>query len=392
MPSKKTDLGRGLETRLAHTGLHPLENQGFVNPPVIHASTVLFPDMKTFLSGKQKYAYGRRGTPTTEALEEAIQELEGAAGVKLTPSGLNAIATALLSCLSTGDHLLIVDSAYQPGRYFSDTVLRRMGVEVEYYDPAIGSAIADLFKPNTKAILTEAPGSLTFEMQDIDEIARIAHAQDAFVLMDNTWATPLFYRPIAHGVDFSIQAATKYIVGHSDVMIGTIAASDRAAEALKAAHGAMGLHVGPDDVYLALRGLRTMGVRLRQHMQSALAIAGWLETHPLVGRVRYPALESDPGHTLWKRDFSGASGLFAFDFIETVTLEQSHAFIDALELFGIGYSWGGYESLVLPVRLAGIRTASKPDAAGPSVRLHIGLEDAEDLKADLERAFGAIVG
>ncbi len=390
MPSKKTDLASGLNTRLTHAGVQPQENQGFVNPQVVHASTVLFPDTATLLSGRQKYVYGRRGTPTTEALENAVLELEDAARVKITPSGLNAITTALLSCLSTGDHLLIVDTAYQPSRHFSDSVLARMGIEVEYYDPGIGSAIAGLFKANTKAILTEAPGSLTFEMQDISEIVKIAHAHDALVLMDNTWATPLFYQPIAHGVDLSIQAGTKYIVGHSDVMIGTIAASERAADALHATHGALGLHVAPDDVYLALRGLRTMGVRLKQHMQSAMAIAGWLETHPLVARVRYPALESHPGHALWKRDFSGASGLFAFDFIDNITLEQSHAFVDALDLFGIGYSWGGFESLVLPVRLAGIRTASKLKTGGPSVRLHIGLEDAEDLKADLEKGFAAI--
>lgn len=390
MPSNKSESALEVGTRLAHTGRHSLENHGFVNPPVIHASTVLFPDTATMLSGKQKYAYGRRGTPTTEALEEAIAELEGAAGACLATSGLNAISLALLSCLSAGDHLLVVDSAYGPTRHFCDTVLSRMNIEVEYYDPALRGEIAGLFRANTKAILTEAPGSLTFEMQDIPQIAEIAHERGALVLMDNTWATPLYFRAIEHGVDLSIQAGTKYIVGHSDVMIGTVAASERAFKALKATHGAMGLHVGPDDVYLALRGLRTMGVRLRQHMESGLAIARWLETHPMVARVRHPALESDPGHAIWKRDFTGACGLFAFDFKDGVTVEQSHAFIDALQLFGIGYSWGGYESLAIPVRLAGIRTATALPDGGPGVRLHIGLENADDLRRDLERGFAAI--
>ncbi|MBA5776428.1 cystathionine beta-lyase [Stappia sp. F7233] len=390
MPSNKSEPALRMDTTLAHAGRHSAENHGFVNPPVIHASTVLFPDTATMLSGKQRYVYGRRGTPTTEALEEAITELEGAAGARLATSGLNAISLALLSCLSAGDHVLIVDSAYGPTRHFCETVLKRMNIEVEYYDPALRAGIAGLFKANTKAILTEAPGSLSFEMQDIPQIADIAHARGALVLMDNTWATPLYFPAISHGVDLSIQAATKYIVGHSDVMIGTVAASERAIEGLKTTHGAMGVHVGPDDVYLALRGLRTMGVRLRQHMESGLTIARWLETHPLVERVRHPALESDPGHAIWKRDFKGACGLFAFDFRKGVTIEQSHAFIDALKLFGLGYSWGGFESLVIPVRLAGMRTASALPEGGPSVRLHIGLEDVEDLRRDIEQAFDVI--
>ncbi len=382
-PTQKTD------TLLTHAGRHPKANHGFVNPPVIHASTVLFPDTATLNSGNQTYSYGRRGTPTTDALAQAVSELEGAAGTKLATSGLNAVALACLSVLSQGDHFLVTDSVYGPTRHFCDTVLRRMGVEVEYYDPA-SPDIAAFFRPATKAVFTEAPGSLTFEMQDIPAICQAARARDIYVLMDNTWATPVYFKPIDHGVDLSIQAGTKYFVGHSDVMIGTVAASERAWQALDDTHGALGLHVGPDDVYLALRGLRTMGVRLRQHMTNALDIASWLESRPEVSRVYYPALESDPGHAIWKRDFSGASGLMAFEFTAGHNDAQSNAFIDALNLFGIGFSWGGFESLAIPVRLKGIRTASQEPNQAPMIRLHIGLEDIEDIRADLQRGFAAL--
>ncbi len=390
MHNNKPTTDQGIATRLSHAGRHPAQNHGFVNPPVIHASTVLFPDTETMISGKQKYVYGRRGTPTTQALEEAVAEIEGAAGAKLATSGLNAITLALMSCLSAGDHLLVVDTAYGPTRHLCETLLRRLGIEIDYYDPAVGAGITALLKPNTRAVFTEAPGSLTFEMQDIRAIADAAHAAGAIVLMDNTWATPVFFRPLDHGVDLSIQAGTKYIVGHSDVMIGTIAASARAWDRLAATHGAMGLHVGPDDVYLALRGLRTMGVRLRQHMEGGLAIARWLEGRPEVARVRHPGLETDPGHALWKRDFTGASGLFAFDFVRGISFDQSLAFLDALTLFGLGYSWGGFESLAIPVRLKGLRTAMPVPEDFVSIRLHIGLEDVDDLKADLERGFAAL--
>ncbi|MXN64279.1 cystathionine beta-lyase [Stappia sp. GBMRC 2046] len=389
MPSKSTDVVRSLDTRLTHGGSHPLENQGFVNPQVVHASTVLFPDVATMLSGKSKYTYGRRGTPTSDALAEAVVNLEGAAGAVLCPSGLNAVSVALLSCLKAGDHLLMIDTVYGPGRQVCDNVLARFGVEVEYYDPALGGAVETLFRANTKAVYTEVPGSLTFEMMDIPAVVEAARRHDVLVLMDNTWATPVFFRPLEHGVDLSIQAATKYVVGHSDAMLGTVAANERTWKALHATHGYMGIHVGPDDVYLGLRGLRTMGVRLRHHMKSALELARWLESHPLVARVRHPGLESDPGHTLWKRDFDGASGLFAFDLKEGFSVEQTHAFVEALSLFGLGYSWGGFESLALPVRLKGQRTATKPGELA-SVRLHVGLEDVNDLKADLERGFAAI--
>lgn len=388
MTKKSPEPSTRPDTLLVQAGRHPHENHGFVNPPVIHASTVLFPDVETMLSGKQTYVYGRRGTPTSAGLEEAVSALEGAAGTALTPSGLAAISLALQSCLSAGDHLLVADTVYGPNRRFCDAVLARFGVEVSYYDPLDLDALKAAFKPNTRAIFTEAPGSLTFEMQDIPATAAIAREHDAIVLMDNTWATPLYFKPIEHGVDLSIQAGTKYIVGHSDVMIGTVAASERAYGALKQCHGDLGLHVGPDDVYLALRGLRTMGVRLERHMKNALEVAGWLSDRDDVTRVLYPALPDAPGHDIWKRDFTGASGLFSFE-LKPCPDEAVHAFLDALQYFGLGYSWGGFESLATWARPKPLRTATSWDAAGPLIRIHVGLEDPADLIADLEQALAA---
>jgi len=374
------------DTVLAHTGRDPKGFHGFVNPPVVHASTVLFPDVETMARGGQRYTYGRRGNPTSDALEAAVTELEGAAGTRLATSGLNAVALACLSCLKAGDHMLIPDTAYGPTRHFADTVLPTFGVSVSYYNPSLAEDIRAEFKPNTTAIFTEAPGSLTFEMQDIPAIAAAARTIGATVLMDNTWASPLYCQPISMGVDLSIQAGTKYIVGHSDVMLGTIAASERAWPALDRFTGAMGTHVAPDDVYLALRGLRTLSVRLERHMSNTLAVIEWLKTREEVASIRYPALESDPGHAIWKRDFSGASGLFAFDFKPGTTDEQSASFFNALSLFGLGYSWGGFESLAIPVKLKGVRTATQPDPDLKSARIHIGLEDPGDLIKDLGQA------
>ena len=378
------------DTRLITTG-RPTEDHGcFVNPPVIHASTVLFESTDHLYGGNAKYYYGRRGTPTTNALCDALTDLEGAAGTVLTPSGLAACSLALLSVCKSGDHVLITDSAYEPTRNFATQVLAPMGVEVEYYDPRIGGEINTLFRPNTSAVFTESPGSQTFEMQDIPAIAEAAHARDILVLLDNTWASPLFFDSMSHGVDITIQAGTKYIVGHSDVMLGTISANERAWPRLYEVHGAMGYHVGPDDVYLALRGLRTMSVRLKQHQESAMALAKWLQARPEVDRVLYPALESDPGHAIWKRDFTGACGLLGF-VLKDCSQKQAFAFIDALELFGLGYSWGGFESLVTYVDPRGYRTATTWDEPGQLLRLHVGLEDAADLKADLEKGFEALV-
>jgi cystathionine beta-lyase len=379
------------DTRLVTGGRDPFAFHGFVNPPVVHASTVLYPTAEEFIAHKAKYVYGRRGTPTSEAFETALQEIEGpdCAGVVLLPSGLAAISVALLSVLQAGDHILVTDSVYLPTRKFCDGVLTRYGVTTTYYDPLIGSGIAALMQPNTRAVFVEAPGSLSFEMQDIPAIAAAAHAKGALVLMDNTWATPLYFRAFDKGVDLSIQAGTKYIGGHSDLMLGTVSANATTWQRLKDTSGLMGMCVGPDDMYLGLRGLRTMGVRLARHYEAGIKIARWLAGRPEVARVLHPAVEDHPGHAIWKRDFSGASGLFSVVF-KPVPVAAAHAFINALTLFGIGASWGGYESLAVPFDCTEFRTATQWAPEGPTVRLHIGLEDVSDLIADLERGFAAL--
>ena len=377
----------GVNTRLAHSGNKPSDYFGFVNPPVVRASTVLYPDAATMASRGQKYTYGTRGTPTTDALGAAIDELEGSAGTIIVPSGLAAVTIPLLGFLSSGDHVLIVDSVYHPTRHFADTMLRRLGVEVEYYDPAVGAGISALMKPNTRVVFTESPGSNTFEMQDIPAIAKAARASGAVVMMDNTWATPLFVRALDHGVDITIHAATKYPAGHSDVLLGTVSANEAFWPRLHEAFVTMGCCAGPDDVYQVLRGLRTMGVRLKHHEKSALEIARWLETQPGVAEVLHPALESHAGHALWKRDFTGSSGIFSI-VLQGGGKTEAHAFLDALRIFGLGYSWGGYESLAVPVSLAD-RMVPRGSYAGPLLRLQIGLEDVEDLKADISRGLAA---
>jgi cystathionine beta-lyase len=384
--ARQIDKNKGTNTQLAHIGNDPREYHGFVNPPVVHASTVLFPDAATMAARNLKYTYGTRGTPTTDALGRAIDHLEGSAGTIMVPSGLVAVTLPLLAFLSAGDHVLITDSVYHPTRNFADTMLKRLGVETTYYDPEVGAGIADLLRPNTRVVFTESPASNTFEVQDIPAIAAAARAVGAVVMMDNTWATPLYFRPLDHGVDISIHAATKYPGGHSDVLLGTVSANERCWPQLYQAFTTMGACAGPDDVYQVLRGLRTMGVRLDRHQKSALEIARWLETRPGVARVLHPALESHPGHALWKRDFAGASGIFSI-VLDGGGQKEAHAFLDALGIFGLGYSWGGYESLAVPVFL-GDRTVKK-DYAGPLIRLQIGLEDVEDLKRDIAEGLKA---
>ena len=394
MNDKKTD-GRPPTRRTATTlvtaGRDPKAYHGFVNTPVYHASTVLYPSAEDYVAHRSRYQYGRRGTPTTEALEQALQELEGAncAGVSLLPSGLAAISSALLSVVHAGDHVLITDSAYGPTRNFCGQVLTRLGVTTGYYDPAIGGAIAELLRPNTRLVYLESPGSLSFEMQDTAAIAKAAHDKGVLVLMDNTWATPLYFRPLDHGVDLAIQAGTKYIGGHSDVMLGTVSANAATVATLKNTVRLSGLCEGPDDVYLGLRGLRTLDVRLQRHYESGLAVARWLEARPEVLRMLHPALPNHPGHAIWKRDFSGASGLFSM-VLKPVPQTAYYAFLDTLELFGIGASWGGYESLAIPFDCAPFRTAKPWAPGGPTVRFHIGLEAVEDLLEDLERGFAAL--
>lgn len=372
------------ETRVVGAGRKPRDHHGLVNPPVYHASTMLHATMDALENQGQPYPYGRRKTPTIEALENAICELEGGAGTVLCPSGLQACTLALLSVASSGDNILVTDSVYGPTRIFCDKTLARFGVTTTYFDPLIGAGIADLFKPNTRAVFLESPGSLTFEIQDVPAIAAAARVKDIAVILDNTWATPFFFDALGHGVDISLMAATKYIVGHSDAMLGTVTANDTYYKQLRNTHGNLGLCVGPDDIYLGQRGLRTLAVRLKQHQQTALQLTDWLRKHPLVERILYPVLSDDPGHKLWKRDFKGASGLFGLE-LKPCSKAAVAAMLDHMELFGMGWSWGGYESLIVPAHPH--RTAKKFEHQGPLLRIHAGLEAVEDLIADLDAGF-----
>jgi cystathionine beta-lyase len=364
-----------------------------VNTPIYRTSTVIHPDLTSYErrppDGEKIVRYGRYGTPTTFALEDAVARMEGGFRAAAVPSGLAGITAAICAFVKAGDHLLVSDSVYAPTRAFCERQLRGHGVEVEYYDPLIGSGISERLKPNTRAVFCEAPGSLTFEMQDIPAIAAAAHAAGAVVLADTTWGTPYFFRSFDRGVDVSIHAATKYISGHSDVMLGLVVTNERCWLPVWRTIAQYGFSTSPDDCYLALRGFRTIGVRMKQQMASALRIAAWLQSREEVMKVIYPALESDPGYAIWKRDFDGAASLFAF------VLKPGHAaavtaFVDSLELFGIGSSWGGYESLITVVHADAHRTATRWEPGGPALRLHVGLEDPDDLIADLTRGFSAL--
>ncbi|WP_213775391.1 cystathionine beta-lyase [Bradyrhizobium sp. dw_78] len=378
------------ETVLVTAGRDTTAQKGFVNPPVVHGSTVLYPTADDLHAHRAEFQYGRHGTPTTKALQEAMMALEGpqCAGVGIVPSGLSAISTALLSALKAGDHLLVGDNIYRPSRNFCNGLLKRYGVETTFFDPLIGAGVAKFFKSNTAAVLVEAPGSQTFEMADIPAIAGVAHTHGAIVIDDNTWATPVYRRALEQGVDISLQAATKYIGGHSDIMFGTISANAKTWPRLVETIRELGVCAGPDDVFLALRGLRTLSVRLAHHQRSGLEMARWLAARPEVLQVLHPALESDPGHAIWKRDFSGASGLFSI-VLKPAPQKAVDALLDTVRLFGMGYSWGGFESLVIPFDCDGYRSATTWAPGGPALRLHIGLENVEDLKADLERGFAA---
>jgi cystathionine beta-lyase len=394
MANKRKHRGPGdikPDTKLAVGGRHLSDEHGYVNPPVYHASTLLYPTAEEFVARRARYQYGRRTTPTSEALESALRELEGPAcvGVGLAPSGVAAVSVALLSVLQSGDHLLVSDSVYDPTRTFCTTILARLGIASTFYDPLIGERIAELMLPNTRAVFVEAPGSLSCEVPDIPAIAAAAHAHGAVAVMDNTWATSLYFAAFDKGVDLSIQSATKYIGGHADLMLGLVAANAATWPRLKDTIGTMGLCVGPDDMFLGLRGLRTMGVRLARHQTSAMTVARWLEQRPEVLRVLYPALPTDPGHAIWRRDFTGASGVFSF-VLQPVKSSAVYAFLDELTLFGMGSSWGGFESLAIPFDCTKTRTATRWSPGGPTLRLSIGLEDVDDLIADLERGFAAL--
>lgn len=372
----------GRDKAWTHTGA-----RGVVNPPVWRASTVLFDSLAELDASIRRpddgLNYGRRGTPTQWALCDALTAIDpAAAGTKLFPSGVAALAAALMTVVSAGDHLLVTDSAYDPTRLFCDRVLARYGVETSYYDPLIAGDIATLIRPNTKAILLESPGSLTFEVQDLPAIVAVAREHGIATVLDNTWGTPLLLPSMALGIDLSMQALTKYVGGHSDLMMGAVTAAPAWWPKLCETTYRLGQHAAPDDCALALRGLRTLGLRLKQHEANGLAVARWLQGHAAVERVHHPALPGDPGHELWKRDFNGASGLFAFT-LKQGTRADTGALIDHLAHFGIGFSWGGYESLILPVEPNRVRTATRFEG-GALVRLHIGLEDPADLIADLD--------
>ena len=392
-PTKKK---HSLRTRLSLAGRPGTHVQGFVNPGVMRGSTVLQPDIATrkAAGGKrleQAWIYGTAGGPTHWALEDMIAEIEGGTRCQIVSTGLAAVTTPLMAYLSQGDHCLMPDSVYSPARNFANSILSRYGVETVFYDPCIDEAgLEALMRPNTKVVYAESPGSHTFEVQDIPAIARVAHAHGAKVLMDNTWGIH-YFQPFEHGVDVSIQALTKYPGGHSDVLLGSITTnSDEDWEKVRTTTNTLGQYASPDDCWLTLRGLRTMGVRLKEQMESAMQVAHWLRHRPEVAQVLHPALPGAPGHALWKRDFTGACSLFGVEFKPEYSQEASEKMIESLELFGIGASWGGYESLATPTTGNLVRTAGTGKFHGPVVRMHIGLEDPADLIADLEQALSGM--
>jgi len=380
------------DTLLVGAGRDPHANHGIVNPPVYHASTIVYPTVAAMEEAERTpfegTRYGRRGTPTTFALEEAVAALEGGYRSIAVPSGLAAITCTLIAYLRAGDHLLMADTTYGPGRRFCDTVLAGFGVETTYYDPL--ADVAPLIRPNTRVVYMESPGSLTFEVQDVPAIAAAARAAGALSVIDNTYGAGLHFRPLEHGVDVSLQAATKYIVGHSDAMLGLITTTEEAFLRAKRATAFLGTSAGPDDCYLALRGLRTLAVRLAQHQETALRIARWVEARAEVATVLHPALPSCPGHEFWKRDFSGSNGLFSFVLTDTFGKVAVDAMLDGMKLFAMGWSWGGYESLIIPFDPRPVRTATNWPHPGRCIRLHCGLEDPDDLIEDLDQGFARL--
>lgn len=381
------------DTRLIHAGRSKSYTGSVVNPPVVRASTIVFDTFAQLKHATQNRGnrvpfYGRRGTDTHFALQEAICELEGGAGCALYPCGAAAISGALLAFLKNGDHLLMVDSTYEPTRSLCDKLLAGLGIDITYYDPQIGAAISSLVKPNTRVIFLESPGSLTFEMQDIPAITAVARQHNIVTILDNTWASPILCKPFELGVDISVQSATKYIVGHSDVMLGTASANQKHWPQLREHSYLMGYCASADDAYTALRGLRTLSVRLKQHEQSALKVANWLGQRSEVETVLHPALPTHPGHSIFQRDFSGSNGLFSF-VLKQGSQQQVEAFVEGMAHFKMGFSWGGYESLITAtMKVQNLRSATSWPYNGPLIRLHIGLEDVEDLLTDLEAAFG----
>ena len=384
---KKAGGARTVETALCHAGRRSAEHHGAVNTPVYRASTILFPTLADHADRKSRpVRYGRRGTPTSQSLEEAVSVLEQAAGTVLAPSGVSAISVALLAHARPGAHYLVADNVYGPCRAFCQDVLARLGLRTEFFDPAIGAGIAARIGERTRLIWMEAPGSQTFEMTDMRAIAAVARDHGVMTVVDNTWSGGLFCQPLALGVDVSVQAGTKYLSGHSDLMMGTLACDQAALPLMRDMAASMGLCVGPDDAFMMLRGMRTLPLRLNQHQAGALKLANWLLTRPEVIRVMHPALPQDPGHALWQDQFSGASGLFGF-VIRDVPRPALAAMMDGLDLFGMGASWGGYESLLIPTDPRPHRSATEWAAGGQTMRMHVGLENPDELIDDLDRGF-----
>ncbi|MEW6263193.1 MAG: cystathionine beta-lyase [Thermodesulfobacteriota bacterium] len=378
------------QTRLVTLGRDSKHNHGIVNPPVYHASTVLFPTWQALKTKDQRPGrnvnYGLHGTPTQFALEDALTGLDGGFRAKLFPSGQAAVAAAILAVVQAGDHALIADSVYGPTRNFCDTYFPRFNIEHDYYDPLIGAGISECLRPNTRLVYVESPGSNTFEVQDVPAIAAALKPSGVKVVMDNTWASPLYFKPFTQGVDLSVQAITKYISGHSDVMMGAVTATEEAWPEVEKTARLFGQCAAPDDCYLALRGLRTLAVRLRYQQQAALALARWFEARPEVARVLHPALPGCPGHEYWKRDFTGATGLFGV-LLKPRPEAALASMFDGFELFGLGYSWGGYESLLIPTGEGTRRSIGRWHEQGALLRVQVGLEAVEDLIADLEAGF-----
>ncbi|MCQ8280110.1 cystathionine beta-lyase [Acetobacteraceae bacterium KSS8] len=392
-----TTQGFSTDTLLVHAGRDPERHHGIVNPPVYHCSTVLFSSVDQLLETRRDrasgafegFTYGREGTPTTRALEDAITALEGGFRAVTTSCGLGAISASLMAFLQAGDHLLIVDSVYGPARHFCEEVLAKFGVIVEFFDPLVAGGIAALFRDTTRVVYMESPCSLTFEVMDVPAIVQACRARGIVTVMDNTWGSPLCFKPLSHGVNVSIHAATKYISGHSDLMLGLAVCDEPHFIPVKKMASMAGYCGGPDDIYMALRGLRTLRLRMTRHAESALLVARWLQNRPEVHRVMYPALPDDPGHALWQRDFTGASGLFGAT-LNACSDKQFAAMLDTMALFKLGYSWGGFESLVVPTYPSTLRSALAYEAPGPSIRLHVGLEDPDDLIRDLESGFARL--
>ena len=390
----KKNRSNNIETVLAHTGRDPSANFGVVNPPVYHASTVIFEDYASFKRSWEGsfsgITYGRHGSESHKKLEEAFCDIEGADKSLITCSGSTAIAVTMLALLKSGDHMLLPDSVYSPARAFADSEMKRMGVEVGYYDPLIGAGIEKHIKKNTRLIYTESPGSLTMEIQDIPAITKVAKKHGIYTAIDNTWATPLLFKAFEHGIDVSIHSATKYIGGHSDIMMGVINCRKALYADIKRTYKNIGIVSGPDDIYLASRGLRTLGVRLKEQGANALKIAKVLESNPKIEAVLHPALRSFPQHNIWKRDFNGASGLFSFTLKKNLDDKGFAKFLESLEFFKMGYSWGGYESLIIPFELSKIRSVTKFPYKGAAFRISVGLENVDDLISDLQNAISKV--